>query len=80
MGTSTVPKALTISMVETIEVTIEAKSIAVLWAIEETTLNAITEVVDSTIEATEVVDPHTTNASQMCMIGKWSIPFWWMLQ
>lgn len=50
--TATTPKVSTISVVEIMEATIETKSVAVLCAIKESMLDAIMEVVDSTMEAT----------------------------
>lgn len=43
-------------MVETVETTIEAKSVTTLWGIEEKTRDAIIEVVNSTIEVAKEVD------------------------
>lgn len=56
------PEALTISTVEIVEATIVAKSVMAFWAIEENTLNAITEAVNSIVEVVEVVNPQTFDA------------------
>lgn len=56
------PKASTVSVVKIVEEIVEAKSVKVLWAIKENTLDAITKVVDSIVEAIEVVNPQTVKA------------------
>lgn len=54
---TTTPEVVTFNSVEIVEATMEAKSVTVFWAIKENTLDAIIEVVDSTVVEAKVVDP-----------------------
>lgn len=56
---ATVLEVSTINVVEKVRATVEAKSVAVLWAIEENTLNVIIEVVDSTIDVSILIGRST---------------------